>query len=146
MSDSHPKSEDRPAPPEIVWPKFQFSLRSQLILVTVVGIMLGLFVVLGPVVTWSLFYGLIYCLIPTPLIVGALFGRGEVRTFSIGALVPWIGQSTNGSYPLYATSAAPSSGAVFGIMLGITSFMLITSLACGVLAVFTRRWMDRNAN
>jgi hypothetical protein len=133
-----------PSPREFTLPRFRFSLRAQMILVTAVALILGLFAAGGWQIAWVLLHGLVYCLAPTPLVIIALFGRGELRTFSIGALVPWVGAWTQ-SPPSFALVYNPGLSALqmFGWMLGSTIFMLVSSVACGVLAVFTTRWIAK---
>ena len=33
---------------------------------------------------------------PTPLVICAIFGRGDVQAFAIGALVPWVDVAPDG--------------------------------------------------
>ena len=76
-------------------PRFQFSLRNMLIAVAVLAMLLGLFAVVGGhprVATWPLFF---VWILPTPLVVAAVYTRGDIRAFSIGALVPWVSRWTN---------------------------------------------------
>jgi hypothetical protein len=133
-----------PSRAEISLPRFQFSLRAQMILVTAIAVILGLFVAGGWQIAWVLLHGLVYCLVPTPLVIIALFGRGELRTFSIGALVPWVGAWTQ-SPPSFLMVYNPGLSALqmFGWMIGSTIFLLVTSAGCGALAVFTMRWMAK---
>jgi hypothetical protein len=133
-----------PSPAEISLPRFQFSLRAQMILVTAVAIALGLFVVIGWEVLWILFHGVMYCLVPTPLVILALFGRGEIRAFSIGALVPWFsvwGQSSPILVMMYGQDFRGAQ--IFGWLIGSTIFMLVAGAGCGAIAVFTLRWVNR---
>jgi hypothetical protein len=133
-----------PSRADVSLPRFQFSLRAQMILVTAVAIALGLFVVIGWEIVWVLFHGVMYCLVPTPLVILAIFGRGELRTFSIGALVPWFsvwGQSSPLLILLYnQNSRGPQ---ILGWLIGSTVFMLVAGAGCGALAVITMRWIER---
>src|SRR5882724_943480 len=70
-------------------PRFQFSLRNMLIAVAVLAVLLGLFAVAGGILTWLLAAVVIWIL-PTPLVVSAVYARGDLRAFAIGALVPWV--------------------------------------------------------
>ncbi len=140
MPESDPSPDDRPSP--IAWPKFQFSLRSQLIAVAIVAVILGLFVTVGQSFAQLAYYGILGCLLPTPLVICALFGSGELRTFSIGSLVPWL--TFVHPQPLTIASQYRTPVSLFGLMLGSAVFMLILAVACGVLAVATRRWIERN--
>jgi hypothetical protein len=140
MTDSEDSPLEPPSPR-----RFQFSLRAQMVAVTTVAVVLGLLVVLGQTVGWMLFYAIVYCLLPTPLVIGALFGRGELRTFAIGALVPWIVMGRQ-PLPVYPTlrSAGSSPAQAVAWMVGSTFFMVIVGAGCGVLAVATRRWIERS--
>jgi hypothetical protein len=139
MTDSeHPES-----PPDTL-PRFQFSLRSQMIAVTVVAVLLGLGVVGGDRAAWVLFYAIVYCLVPTPLIIAAIFGHGELRTFSVGALVPWISAwSRVTPLPLILYPQNLTLGALLGLMVGSAVFMAVMAAACGALAVAVQRWLKR---
>ncbi|HEY3391249.1 MAG TPA: hypothetical protein VGK58_00975 [Lacipirellulaceae bacterium] len=133
-----------PSRAEISLPRFQFSLRAQMILVTAVAIALGLFVVVGWPLVWVLFHGVMYCLVPTPLVILALFGRGELRIFSIGALVPWIsvwGQSSPLFVMLYNQNFRGPQ--ILGWLVASTVFMLVAGAACGAIAVLTMRAVAR---
>ncbi len=142
MSDTEDSPRD---PPDRL--RFQFSLRSQLIVVTLIAVILGLLVVVGKPIAWMMFHGVVYCLAPTPLVIGALFGRDELRTFCIGALVPWIstwGQSSPMLMIFY--SPDPSTVQFGGWMIGTTIYILVAGGACGALAVVTRRWLARRTD
>jgi len=108
-------------------PRFQFSLAWLLITVTAVAILLGVAKFFGGVVVAVLFAS-ICCVLPTPLLICAIFARGDVQAFSIGALVPW--------FTLFAWM--PSSSG-FSIAL----WLLVLPVLCGVIAAFTRRWIQR---
>lgn len=117
-------------------PRFQFSLWWLMVLVTVVAISLGASALLGGLIAWLLFEAVVMCAVPTPLIIGAVFGRGDLRAFAIGGLVPWL--------LLWADSPAISTGNWFAgraLLLGI--FVMVTSVACGIVAVVSRRWIER---
>jgi hypothetical protein len=62
-----------------------------MVAVTVVAVVLGLSATLGPVfgVVWYVAIYFVRCIVPTPLVICAIFGRGHVRAFAIGALIPW---------------------------------------------------------
>jgi hypothetical protein len=138
-----PDSTD-PSRGDVSRPRFQFSLRAQMILVTAVAVALGLFVVIGWEVIWVLFHAVMYCLVPTPLVILAIFGRGELRTFSIGALVPWFsvwGQSSPILVMMYGQDFRGAQ--IFGWLVGSTIFMLVAAAGCGAIAVLTMRWVNR---
>jgi hypothetical protein len=138
-----PDSTD-PSRGEVSLPRFQFSLRAQMILVTAVAVALGLFVVIGWEFAWILFHAVMYCLVPTPLVILAIFGRGELRTFSVGALVPWFSvwsQSSPILVMIYGQNFR--GGRVFAWLVGSTIFMLVAGAGCGAIAVLTMRWVNR---
>src|SRR5262245_51075960 len=72
--------------------KFQFSLFWLMVVVTVVAVVLGLVGSFGPVfgIVWYATLYLVRCLILTPMLICAIFGRGHIRAFAVGALVPWV--------------------------------------------------------
>ena len=130
---------------EISLPRFQFSLRAQMILVTAVAIALGLCVVVGWEVVWVLFHGVMYCLVPTPLVILALFSRGELRTFSIGALVPWINVWSQSSPLLVILYNQNLRGPqILTWLVGSSVFLLVAGAGCGAVAVLTMRWVKKN--
>jgi hypothetical protein len=73
-------------------PRFQFSLMWLMIGMTIIAVLLGLAHIAGPAFSFiaRLVTLTIVCLVPTPLIICAIFGRGYVRAYSIGAIVPWV--------------------------------------------------------
>ena len=79
MPESDPSPDDRPSP--IAWPKFQFSLRSQLIAVAIVAVILGLFVTVGQSFAQLAYYGILGCLLPTPLVICAIWERRASHLF-----------------------------------------------------------------
>jgi hypothetical protein len=91
MAKTAPLPNPRTALPPAVRPRFQFSLFWLMVTVTVVAVVLGLGASLGPVfgVVWYVTYFFVRCVVPTPLVICAIFGRGHARAFAIGALVPW---------------------------------------------------------
>jgi hypothetical protein len=110
-------------------PPFQFSLRWLLIVVTVVALLLGLMVMFGG----GVFANVLLLLYPTPLVVTIVYAKGEVRTFAIGAVVPWLSLAFLGS-SRYANWA----------QLETVLWMLFLAGLSGAVAVFTRRWLVRN--
>jgi hypothetical protein len=108
-------------------PRFQFSLTGLLITVTVVAVLLGFAHVFGDFVGAVLF-AVVCCVLPTPLVICAIFARGDIQAFAIGALVPWwtlIGWMPNRS------------------ALSIALWLLFMPAICGIVATFTRRWIQR---
>jgi hypothetical protein len=107
-------------------PRFQFSLRWLILTVTVVALLLGLWTILGRFAE-AVVAALVLFVVPTPLVVAAIYGRGDLRTFSIGALVPFVMTWLRGPAPGF-----------FSIAL-----LLLSMLICGGVAVVTRRWLAR---
>ena len=65
---------------------------------------------------------------PTPLVVVAIYGRGDFQAFAIGALIPCV-VLTDLKFPSF---------------FAMTIWLLPMCGICGALAVATRRWIDRN--
>ena len=59
-----------------------------LICVTAIAVALGLSMVIGSFVA-TLLFAIVYCVLPTPLVIFAIFARGDTQAFAIGALIPW---------------------------------------------------------
>jgi hypothetical protein len=112
------------------WPRFQYSLGGLLLALTVIAIVLFLATHVAKFIE-MVFFTVTACIIPTPFVIGAIYGRGDVRAFSIGALVPWVAAITV-HYP----------GPLAAILELI--WLVATGAICGVLAVTTRRWIFRN--
>jgi hypothetical protein len=112
--------------------RFQFSLRWLLVTVTVVALLFGWSVVIGDRPFRMLAAGL-YLIVPTPLVIGAIYGRGDTRAFSIGALLPWISRWSDG---------VPTGMTLIYLLQSLTWLLLIGAV-CGALAVATRRWLIR---
>jgi hypothetical protein len=115
-------------------PRFQFSLRGMLIAVAVVALVLGLGAVAGGLLIWLL-TALVIWLLPTPLVVAAIYGRGDLRAFSIGALVPWASFWASG----------PAASSLVAIV-DSTLWLLFMGGLCGFVAVATRRWIETADN
>ena len=101
-------------------PRFQFSLAWLLIAVTVAAILMGLASSFRGFIG-SLLFVTVCCVLPTPFVIGAIFGRGDIQTFAIGALVPWL--------------------TLLPWISSMAIWLLILPLICGTLAVVTRRWL-----
>jgi hypothetical protein len=74
---------------------------------------------------------ILLCVVPTPFVIVAIYGRGDLQAFAIGALVPWavlIGLPSRAVDPGFA----------------IWVWLLPTCVLCGALAAVTRRWLERN--
>jgi len=113
-------------------PRFQFSLRWMLIAVTVVAVLLGL----GAFQAGQMLVGLLFAIvlrgvIPTVAVVAAIYGRGDVRAFAIGAVVACAG---------VLTTELGSIGTA-GLVISTISQLVLTAI-CGIVAVATRRWLD----
>lgn len=121
----HPPT--RPSGPHAARPRFQFSLKWLLVAVTAVAVLLALGSLLGYGVWWIV-YLVVFCVVPTPLLIVAIFGSDDYRAFSIGALVPWF--------------AMWFEGMQFGLV-GGAAWVLLGGGACGAVAVVTRRWIAR---
>jgi hypothetical protein len=107
-------------------PRFQFSMRWLLIAITIVCIFLFLWVTMGGFVG-IIFGSLIWCIVPTPLIITAIFGRDDWQSLAIGALVPWFVLVVKDN-PMYGP---------YENLIWLVAMMAL----CGVLAVATRRWI-----
>jgi hypothetical protein len=110
-------------------PRFQLSL-ARLMIITALAV-----VVLLLVVKFTGFLtGLLWCLLPTPLVIMVIYGRGDVQAFAIGALVPFAS--------LRMLDAPP-----FNLWyLGSVLWMLPVGALCGILAVVTRRFVQPHRN
>lgn len=110
--------------------RFRFSLRRLLATTAAIAVLLAVVAVGGT--SFERVVNLIaQVLLPTPLIVTICYGRGDVRTFSVGALVPcayfWIAGSASHS-PTW----------------GQTILLLALLAASGYLAIATRRCLERH--
>jgi hypothetical protein len=101
-------------------PRIQFSLTSVLVIVVLAFILMTLASSFRDFVG-SLFFVSVCCVLPTPFVVAAIFGRGDIQSFAIGALVPWL-------------TLLPWMSSMF-------IWLLILPLICGTLAIVTRRWL-----
>jgi hypothetical protein len=125
---THPRTSamSSPAPPRL-----QFSLRWLFFAITGLAVFLGLSVLLGSTfaeIVW-LFVSVV---LPGPLVIAAIFGRGTIQAFAIGALVPWIVWSF-GKFPLNS----------WGFSFAMSIYLFLACAISGGLAVATRRWLDR---
>jgi hypothetical protein len=122
----------KPSRQQISLPRFQFSLGWLLIAVTGICVLLGLAYVFDAFV-FAVIGMLLWCAIPTPLVICLVYGQGDHRAFAIGALMPWV-----------VSWIEAARGSVFsglGVLL-----LVVPSLLCGLLAVATRRWVVRRAS
>ena len=98
-----------------------------MIVITVVAVLLGLAVTLGGYLV-PLFAFVTWCVLPVPLVICAIFGRGDVRAFAIGGLVPWF---------LISRDRFPPP------LLWLPVWLLVTLIVCGTIGVLTHRWLQR---
>jgi hypothetical protein len=69
-------------------------------------------------------------LLPTVVLIAAIYGRGDVRTFAIGAFVCYV--------PMLTADIGPLSFSA--LVLGTISQLVVMGI-CGAAAVATRRWL-----
>jgi hypothetical protein len=72
---------------------------------------------------------ILLCILPTPLLASAVYGRADLQAFAIGALVPWV------------TTIAFRYPATWSSSLALLIWLLPNCAICGALAVATRRWL-----
>jgi hypothetical protein len=70
----------------------------------------------------------VWCVLPTPLVICALFDRGERQAFAIGALIPWI--------ELFILRFPSIDSYIV-----LTVWLLVVGAVCGTIAALTRRWV-----
>jgi hypothetical protein len=104
----------------LLLPRLRHSLVWLLIAVTAAAIVLGFASTFRDFVS-SLLFVSVCCVLPTPFVTAAIFGRGDLQSFAIGALVPWLTL-----LPWMSTMAL---------------WLVILPIICGTLAVITRRWL-----
>ena len=106
-------------------PRLRFSLAWLLVVVTTIALVLGLSVTVGSFVA-TVVFGFVYCVLPTPLVICAIFARGDAQAFAIGALVPWW------THNVWLPNAS---------FVSLTIWLLAMCSTCGIVAAFTRRWI-----
>jgi hypothetical protein len=111
-------------------PRFQFSLARLMVAVALIAVVVWFATKVGSFISVALF-SFFACAIPTPIVICAIYGRGDIRAFAIGALIPWI---------VAFRLAWPDPYGAFLEMI----WLLTMGTACGVIAVGTRRWIERN--
>lgn len=106
---------------------WRFSVRTLLIAMTIaaVALALGVFGLLNLLVAF-----LLRALLPTVAAVCAVYARGDIRAFAIGAFISLI--------PVLI--AGTGSGRIASLMAAILAQLLISGI-CGVVAVAVRRWL-----
>jgi hypothetical protein len=90
-----------------------------------IAVLLGLWVTVSSLLA-TLLFAVVYCLLPTPLVICAIFARGDAQAVAIGVLIPWWTRS----------SWLPNSSYIF-----MAIWLLTMCAACGVIAAITRRWI-----
>ncbi|HEX4415400.1 MAG TPA: hypothetical protein VH107_17330 [Lacipirellulaceae bacterium] len=125
MAKSETTVDAQPRRSIFALPRFRFSLAWMLICVTLIAVALGLSIAIGSLVT-TLLFAIVYCVLPTPLVIFAIFARGDSQAFAIGALIPWWTLQT------WMPGASSFSNAIW---------LLVMCTACGVVAGITRRWI-----
>jgi hypothetical protein len=113
----------------LAMPRFQFSLAWMLVFMTAIAVLLWLSLSLGMMILASF----VWCVVPTPLVICALFARGSRQAFAIGALIPWLA---------FVVLRLPPTGS----FISMTVWLLALGAICGWIAVFTRRWIGRESD
>ena len=108
-------------------PRLQFSLRWLMVTITLACVVLFLWVTFGSFFD-IVFASLMWCVVPTPLVIAAIYGRGDAQAFSIGGLVPWVS--------LVGLESPSFDSYLFAAM-----WLIPMCIICGLLAVATRRWL-----
>jgi hypothetical protein len=103
-------------------PRIQISLKWLMIALTVACVLLFLSVTISDFVPAIVAFGFL-CILPTPVVIFAIYSRGDQQAFAIGALVPWV---------TVLLSQRPFATLVW---------MLPMCALCGILAAATRRWI-----
>lgn len=132
--ESRPRTPLFPA--QFSLPRVQFSLRWLLLAMTMVAILLGITVIVGDTIVYFLYLAITVCLLPTPLLIGIIFGRGDVRAFSVGAILPWVALWAN------LTPDLPGHWFMWRAVI-MTMFLVFTGMMCGLFAVVSRRLVER---
>jgi hypothetical protein len=125
MAKSDSNVESRPRRSIFSLPRFQFSLGWMLICVTLIAVALGLSITIGSLVA-TLLFAIVYCVLPTPLLIFAIFARGDSQAFAIGALIPWW------TLQNWMPGASSFSSAIW---------LLVMCSVCGTVGAITRRWI-----
>jgi hypothetical protein len=101
-----------------------------MVAVTIAALALFLYVTIGNFIEIA-FASVVWCIIPTPLVVFAIYAKGDLQTLGIGSLIPWA---------VLVGLEAPAFNSYFVASL----WLLPMSAMCGVLAVAIRRWLHWN--
>ena len=111
-------------------PRFQFSLWWLMVAITAAAVFLFLSVSFGGFIEVMLM-SILWCIVPTPLVIFAIYARGDLQAFAIGALVPWV---------ILILLRFPAPNGIFWASLWLLPMCVI----CGVVAAATRRWIQAN--
>ena len=111
-------------------PRFQFSLWWLMVAITIVCVFLFLSVTVGDFIEVA-FASVLWCIFPTPIVALAIYSRGDLQAFAIGALVPWT---------TLIIFRAPVSFSFFAASI----WLPIMCVICGFVAGVTRRWIKAN--
>jgi hypothetical protein len=125
MSPPNPDAR-RTAPP-----RFQFSLARLMVAVTAIALLLGFSSTIGS--TIAFFNSIVLYILASGLVAFAVYSRGDLQAFAIGALVPCLPLMVG---PFHSTGIA--SG------LGYLVRLLLFSGICGAVATIARRWIVEN--
>jgi len=110
--------------------RFQFSMKWMLVAIAAICVLLFLSVTFRNFVDLAL-GSIVWCLLPTPLVIVAIYARGDWQAASIGALIPWIAL-------MFLRIPVSSS------LLLATFWLVPMSVICGIVAGVTRRWIVTN--
>jgi hypothetical protein len=111
-------------------PRFQFSLWWLMVAITVLCVVLFLSVTIGDFLEVAI-ASVLWCVLPTPIVILAIYGRGDWQAFAIGALIPWV------------TLIAFRVPATLSFFVA-TLWLLPMCAVCGIVAGVTRRWIKAN--
>lgn len=107
--------------------RWRFSLRWMLIAVTLLAVALAI----GVYGMLSVLFGFVLRgLLPTMAAICAIYARGDVRAFAVGAFTALVPVLVGGTGSVHFTS-----------LLGTTVSQLLAIGLCGAVAVATRRWL-----
>lgn len=111
-------------------PRFQFSLWWLMVAITAAAVFLFLSVSFGGFIEVVLL-SVLWCIVPTPFLMFAIYARGDLQAFAIGALVPWV---------MLIVLRFPALNSFFAASIWLLPMCAI----CGVVAAATRRWIQAN--
>ena len=131
-------------------PRFQFSLWSMFVLMTALALGLG-FLVAAPLGLLALTATLLSIAVPMALTIAVIYGRGWLRTFSIGALfpggillfssIPLLGFSVIELFDFGPPGPDIDDRVMFGVYVVIVGAVMA---AFGLLAIWVRWMVERS--